>query len=78
VGHRAARIFKCGLQRSPCMSRDSHRHCSWREDELIDRMKLDSDHEKQVLPAARFLRRFSENFPLKHCTPTLALSLTSS
>jgi hypothetical protein len=25
--------------------------CRWREDELIDRMKLDSDHDKQVMPA---------------------------
>ena len=23
--------------------------CRWREDELVDRMKLDSDHEKQVM-----------------------------
>jgi hypothetical protein len=41
-------------------------------------MKLDSDHEKQVLPAARLPLRFSENFPLKHFTPTLALSSTCS
>jgi hypothetical protein len=32
--------------------------CSWREDELIDRMKLDSDHEKQVKASlSRFIPR---------------------
>jgi hypothetical protein len=48
--------------------------CSWREDELIDRMKLDSDHEKQVLPAAR-LPPFAANFSFDRGTrSTLAMS----
>ena len=39
------------------MTGDTSR-CSWREDELIDKMKLDSDHDKQV-QLSHFLSLFA-------------------